>query len=249
MSREKELNFFIAKRNWHKGIEWYKSHFTGKGRIFGEASPGYTAFPFVSGVPERMHSVVPDTKLIYMVRDPIDRTMSHYIHNYTGRWENRKIEDALKPIDDSNVYICLGKYYMQLEQYLQYFPSSQILIITQEDLYSERRETLQRVFRFLHVDDTFYSEKFTHVKHRSSGKRRKNQIGKLLKWLAETDIAKIFSTDVRMNIGRVLYVPFSTKIEIPALDEGLKAQLITCFRDDVNRLRQYTGCDFGSWCV
>ena len=53
MSREKELNFF-SERNWHKGIEWYKSNFTGRTKIHGESSPSYTNYPFNKEVPKRL---------------------------------------------------------------------------------------------------------------------------------------------------------------------------------------------------
>ncbi len=67
MSREKELNFFIFERNSHKGIEWYKSNFVIKANISGESSPDCTNYPFFDGVPERMYSVVPKAKLIYII--------------------------------------------------------------------------------------------------------------------------------------------------------------------------------------
>ena len=66
---------------------------------------------------------------------------------------------------------------MQLEQYLNYFSKSNILITTLEDLYSHRLQTLQEVFRFLDVDDSFYNRKFFKIKHKSNYKRRKNLIG------------------------------------------------------------------------
>jgi len=144
---------------------------------------GYANYPFSGGVPERMYSVVPEAKLIYSLRDPIDRIISHYVHNYAVGRENRTIEDALSNLD-SNPYVCNSEYYMQLEQYLNYFPKTNILIITAEDLHSHRRKTLQKVFRFLEVDDNFYSPKFLDVKHRSIEKGRKNRIGLILKWLS-----------------------------------------------------------------
>jgi len=85
MSEEKELDFFIHKNNWHKGIEWYKTNFTGNASVYGESSPNYTKYPFFNGVPERMHAVVPDAKLIYVVRDPIERIISHYIHTSVNK--------------------------------------------------------------------------------------------------------------------------------------------------------------------
>ena len=67
MSPEKELNFFVLERNWRKGIKWYKSNFTGKARVYGESSPNYTMYPFFDGVPERIYSVAPDARLIYIL--------------------------------------------------------------------------------------------------------------------------------------------------------------------------------------
>ena len=83
MSKEKELDFFIEDRNWRKGLDWYRSMFPDSGVVRGEASPDYTHYPAIPGVPERMHTVVPGAKLIYMVRDPVERMLSQYMHN---RW-------------------------------------------------------------------------------------------------------------------------------------------------------------------
>ncbi|MBW2174618.1 MAG: sulfotransferase domain-containing protein [Deltaproteobacteria bacterium] len=249
MSREKELDFFSRELNWHRGIEWYKSHFAGKTMVRGESSPNYTAYPILEGVAERMHSVTGDIKLVYVVRDPIDRLVSQYIQGYASGRENRTFEDALKHIDDTNSYIARSKYFMQLEQFLDYYPNSNILIITAEDLYGRRVETLQKIFRFLDVDETFHSDKFFNLKHTSSEKGRKNRVGLLLKRLSKMDFARILSTETRMRLGRVFYLPFSTAIERPVLNESLRAEIIDYVREDTNRLREYTGCDFERWCI
>lgn len=249
MTWEKEPHFFVRERNWDKGLEWYKSNFTENTMIRGETSPGYTKYPIFKGVPERMHAVVPDAKLIYILRDPIDRMVSNYIQNYSNGNESRTTEEALSHLDDNNPYICNSKYYMQLEQYLNYFPRSHILIITLEDLYNHRMAVLKKIFRFLDVDENFYSPQFSHIKHQSNVKRRKNRIGMFLKRLSETNMAKMFSEEVRRKIGKVLYLPFSFKIERPMLDESLREKLSDCIKDDISRLREYTGCDFKEWSV
>src|SRR5947208_13622101 len=69
MSKPKELNFFIAERNYPRGLDWYRAHFDPTAKVRGESSPNYTAYPLHVGVPERMHSIVPDAKLLYLVRD------------------------------------------------------------------------------------------------------------------------------------------------------------------------------------
>jgi hypothetical protein len=249
MSREKELEFFMEDRNWHKGIEWYKSHFTTMAKVHGESSPNYSAYPVWEGVPERMHSVIPDTKLIYILRDPIDRMVSQYIQYVAVGLEDRPVEIAFGVLDDDNAYVRRSRYFMQLQQYLKYFPSSRILIITAEDLLNERRKTLQKVFAFLNVDKTFYSPKFLNIKHGSIGRRQKNRIGLLLKELAESNIAKMFSTDTRMKIGKVVELAFSTEIPRPALDGSLRADLVCFLKEDIDRLREFTGSDFAAWCV
>jgi hypothetical protein len=69
MSSHKELNFFCKELTWEKGMRWYKSHFQDKTRkIRGEVSPTYTQYPLYKGVPERMHSILPDAKLIYLIK-------------------------------------------------------------------------------------------------------------------------------------------------------------------------------------
>jgi len=248
MSREKELNFFNSRFNWRKGVEWYASHFTGNAEIYGESSVGYTNHPFSGGVPVRMFSVIPEVKIIYILRDPIDRIISSYFHNYADRIEERAIEVALKPFPTS-AYVAGSVYYLQIEQYLKYFASDNILIITLEDLHKDRKETLKKIFRFLGVDETFDSAKFMDIKHRSEYKRRKGRFGMLLKVMAETRAGRLVSADVRRNIGRVLYMPFSEKNEKPVFSERLRSELIDYLKADVDLLRQYTGRSFKNWDV
>lgn len=235
MSREKELNFFICEGNWHKGLEWYKSHFTGEAKIHGESSPNYTNYPFSRGVPERVYSCVPEAKLIYIARDPIDRIISHYIHQYAVRRENRTLSEVLANPRE-NPYLFRSKYFMQLEQYLEYFPQCNVLVITQEDLYSHRRETLQKIFRFLDVDDSFHCQEFSTIRHRSSAKRRKNQIGLSLHRTLNGNIFERFPPNTRWLFEQLLYLPFSNKIERPVLNEGLTQRLLDYLASDIDRI-------------
>jgi hypothetical protein len=249
MSREKELDFFIQERNWVRGMEWYKSNFKGKAKIHGEASPNYTNYPFFKGVPERMRSVLPEVKLIYILRDPVERILSLYIHCYADRLEHRTISEALVGFEGHNPYVRGSRYAMQLERYLAHFSKSQILITTIEDLYCQTYMTLQRIFKFLDVEQGFRSAKFLNIKHTSDEKRRKNRVGLLLKQMSETRLASIVPSEVRRNIGRFLYFPFSTKIESPVLNPSLREKLEDYLKEDVKRLRALTGLEFENWCL
>ena len=247
MTREKELNFFIKERNWDRGIDWYRAHFRGSEKIHGESSPNYTNYPVWGGVPERMHSVIPDAKLIYILRDPIERIISHYIHEYSEGRESRPINEALKEFNSS--YIYRSRYYMQLEQFLQFFPASNILIITQENLYRNRLQTLKEVFKFLNVDDSFYSPRFFKLKHRSSDRRRKNRVGMFLYRLYRETVAERLPPPIRWHMGQLLCFPFSSKIKRPVLDNALREEIADHLRDYINRLREFTGYSFKEWSV
>src|SRR3954454_424581 len=79
MAAEKELDFFIEDRAWQRGLEWYATRFRDDAGVRGESSPNYTGWPVWDGVPERAAAVIPKARLVYLVRDPIDRIESHYL--------------------------------------------------------------------------------------------------------------------------------------------------------------------------
>src|SRR5699024_2394872 len=75
---------------------------------------------YFAGVPQRMAELVPEVKLIYLVRDPIERIISHYTHNYSEGREHRSIDEALQELE-GNHYVMCSRYFWQLPQYLQFF--------------------------------------------------------------------------------------------------------------------------------
>ena len=83
----------------------------------------------------------------------------------------------------------------------------------------------------------------------SSSKGRKNRVGLMLKWLSDTQIAKVFSTDFRMRMGRLLYTPFSKNIERPELSQATKESLMDYLEEDVVKLENLTGLDLSPWRV
>jgi hypothetical protein len=138
---------------------------------------------------------------------------------------------------------------MQLEQYLQYFSRSNILIVTQEELQSDRRQTLRKVFRFLGVDESFYCQKFLSDRHKSSDKRRNKPTGIFLSQIPLMILVKKLHPEIQWHLEKLLFLPFSQKIERPILNEELRQKLIDKLKDDTDRLRQFTGRDFENWCL
>jgi len=173
MSKKKEIDFFNDEKNWTQGPSWYESQFNEEAQVCGEASVNYTIYPHTQNVSKRMYSIIPDAKLIYIVRDPIERIISHYIHSYSNQNETRPFKIAI--LDPNLEYLIRSKYYMQLEQFLGFYPKKRILIIAAEDLSCIRLKTLNKIFRFLEVDDSFYDPGFSNLLHTSQNKVRNNQ--------------------------------------------------------------------------
>ncbi|MDP8928401.1 MAG: sulfotransferase [Actinomycetota bacterium] len=143
VTNPKEPDFFIAGGNWERGLDWYTQLFTEakEGALLGEASTSYTKHPIFTGAPALMHATVPEARLIYLLRDPIDRVVSHYRHQLLRGRETRPLSTAL---DQDEQYLALSRYGAQLERYLDHFDRAQLLVLYSEDLHDRREETVRR---------------------------------------------------------------------------------------------------------
>ena len=244
VSRPKELNFFIAERNWPKGLDWYRSHFDPRARVRSEASPNYTAYPQHLGVPERMHSVVPDARLLYMVRDPIDRIAAHWVHNYAKRREKGDLRTTL--LHPNTSYLARSHYYAQVQRFLQLYPRERVMVVEQEELRNRRLETLRRIFEFVGVDSDFSHPGFATQRHRTSRKRRGTPLTQLVERI-DRRRGRVSAARFRALAGRVL--PLGRAIEVPDVRGALPPETLRSLREDAERLRDLTGLDLSGWSI
>ena len=169
---KKEIHFFDY--NYTKGYEWYKNHFLiTKGfrkrsnLITGEATPYYIFYPHS---PARVRKILPNVKLIVMLRDPVERAFSHYKHHVKHKVESLPFAEAIKMeserlncemekmILDENYnsynfqmfsYLARGVYIDQLKRWMEHFPKEQFLIIKSEDFFNEPEGYYRKTQRFL----------------------------------------------------------------------------------------------------
>ncbi len=249
MSRPKELNFFVEELNWELGPEWYASHFDRRAAVRGESSPHYTNLPRFSGVAERMHELLGgQTRIVYMVRDPIERMLSHYFHNVGGGYESRPMEDALA--DPGSAYIARSRYATQLEPYLATFDRTHVLIVDNEDLAGEREATMRSVFLFCGVDDRFSSEQFEREWETGSGKQEGGF--RLMDRAVRLPGLRAFDRNfdrlpesLRWMVERLVHDPGKGAAPKPELPADLRRQLEDLVRDDVAALEAIAGREFG----
>jgi hypothetical protein len=165
----KEVSYF--DRHYGRGAAWYRGNFPNRvrarGKLVGEASPSYIFHPLG---PERVKALVPEARLVALVRNPVDRALSHYHHEVALGREPLRFEDALDAEEDrlrgeeerlaadlnyfsrawwSHAYKSRGRYAEQLERWLAVFPREQLLILPSEDLGGEPERTHARVLDFL----------------------------------------------------------------------------------------------------
>lgn len=248
MSRTKELLFFIEEGTWPRGLTWDRSQFPRGTRLRGESSPAYSQWPKHRGVPRRMHATIPEARLIYLVRDPVLRLLSEYRHQLTRREESRSLREVLTRPTASDTYVAAGLYHRQIQEYLRHFAPESLLVVDADDLRARRRRTLQRVFRFLGVDDAFWSPRFRLALHRSdlrlqatpAGLRLKGSLRRLLRPLPFA---------LRGPVERLVLLPLSRPISAPRLDGELREMAQSLFRRDAQALRAHTGLTLGGWCV
>jgi len=249
MSREKELYFFVEEKNWNKGLAWYESNFDPHAQVRGESSPGYTVFPLYQGVPERMAAIVPDARLVYLVRDPVERVLSNYVHRRVAWPDMLPLEDVLAHPGMHEWLVAPSRYWVQLEQYLAHYPEERILVLDSDDLRQSREETLQAVFRFLGVDPAFRSAEFEVAHNAATGRTRMNRAGRGVSALLERTLGPRGSQALRARTPAALKSPFRQEVAPPVLTDELRAKLEEELRDDVERLRAHTGLAFSGWSI
>jgi hypothetical protein len=171
MSKKKELYFFDGL-TWDRGLDWYKSNFDASYPINGESSTRYTHHPLLPGVPQKIKRYLGTPKLIYVLRDPVERILSNYTQNVDD-WPNTPPFDQLLPcIEQATAgYVQVSSYFHQLSEYLKVFPRESILVLVSERFSAQPRETLRRVFRFIGVNDNFWMDEFARRANAGEGKR------------------------------------------------------------------------------
>lgn len=164
----KEIGFFDFPRMYNNGIDWYLSYFPqipeAKNILTGEATPSYFNR---ADVPERVYKYLPHVKLIVILRNPVERTISAYHHSVKDNGELRSLAEVIDTememiqgmSDPSEImktnfkfeprYLVWSLYYYFLKNWMQVFPKEQFLILNSNNFYSNSALVMAQVFEFL----------------------------------------------------------------------------------------------------
>ncbi len=245
MPTNKEPGFFSNEPVWNKGIIWYESLFAGSEnqKARGEASVNYTKHPYYENVPSRIQSLCQDVKLIYILRSPVERIYSHYLHNVYAAIESLPFEQA---IEKRPLYIQASQYYFQIEQYLDFFPRDNLLILILDDMKSNPLGTVKQVFNFIGVDNSFIPPNINEVKHQAKLKRGRDNA--LMKILRRSPFYHYLSDILPDNIKAFSGIMLKQKLQgAEPISGKMHNVIIDRIKPDTLRLSEFLRRDLDFW--
>ena len=267
MSSIKEPNYFLFDEAGHPCIAdrriiaksvpdraRYEKLFVNRVPAVGEASPLYL---YNRETPALIHEAIPDARLIAIVREPVERTWSHFVYVNDDLGDDTvpafraAVEQELglgyEPYRTGTHFVRLSAYAEQLERYRQVFANEQLLVIGYDDLIRRTPETLARICQFLGIDDAFAFD--TSVQYNpSSGETS---------WVARLDriVRPTFpyikralpaSMTGRLARGRAKLRAASRSDAAPPIPADLRATMDTHFAPDRDWLASEAGVTFAS---
>ena len=238
MSEPKELDFFIEPNFSRHGLDWYRQRFVGPAdaAVVGESSVNYTKRHEHTGVVERMAATIPDAKLIYIVRDPLARIESHWVHSVgAGRWRG-SFADAVADLEASR-FVQTSRYWHQLEPFVEHYGTDRVKVLSYETLVAEPHRTVDEVLAYLGLPQGFDHPIIGERIHRGERKLRPNALGRLF-WKD-----RVVRRRLRRRVPRLVGTP----IPKPEWSEADRARVVDYLQPDVDAIRAFSGLGFDEW--
>jgi hypothetical protein len=243
MSDPKETPFFPTSE-YKNGLDHYwKKYFSGwNGEIaLGEANPSNL---YLADVPHRIRHTIPESKLIVILRNPVDRAISHWRMAHPGSPVGSIVDKDLREIRRGRPsadfhYLDYRLYAPQLKRYMDLFPESQLKIILFEDLSNRPEPILKSLFNFIDVNPDILESKFPSL----NASFNNGTIGQLIKNTARTRLQEFIPKGWRKRVHARL-----TRIgDNPQIGSQTRLQLAELYYESNRELEKLLNCDLSSW--
>ena len=259
-SNPKELHFFNRDADLAKGREFYAKYFSEcseEAKIYGEFTPEYYMVPDMA---QRIKNMFPEAKLIFSMRNPMERAFSHYVYRKRKTGKPKQMNDIFNESDlrlGAQV-IPPGYYAKHLRSYLEAFPKENILLLIHDDAKSDPKAFIKQIYQFLGVDDTFVSPSLLPETNKSKNVGYKRpwiqhlyakrqdilqyKWGQQLRlWMKSLGLTKISSHVLNTNI-----VP-GVKPEKEEFPEEVRERLREIYKQDIAELSKLMNRDLSFW--
>lgn len=229
------------------GLAEYAEHFRAArpDQVVGEASTQYTKLPDFPGVPQRALKLLGDNvRIIYLVRNPVSRIISHHYHFLTA---GKGSSDINTEVRSNPCYINWTRYAMQIEPWLEAYGQSRVLIVRFEDYVSERKRVVERISDFVGVtprpdlvdEATAYNQGDTKSRRSPVWDRvRSNRVYRSL-------ISPMISPKLRERLARMVLGPAPKRPALPSKETV--DFILEELADEMERLRLIMKSDEPIW--
>ena len=243
-TRRKEIRFF--EKYYERGLSWYSTFFcppeqAERYRAIGEIS---TQYYDCEACPQRISTILPQAKLIIMLRNPVNRAYSHYgfvvqRRNYRGSFQEF--------LASRNAALEKGFYSRYLKQYLRYFDRNQILAPLFEEVFIDDFKTKKTIADFLDIGvDKFPSSPANGKINASTVPTHQSLYGFVVKTgrrLRKQNLEPVVDFVMRLGIQRIL----SKGSSLEPLDQELKKELSRSYYQEFDELEQCMQIDLSAW--
>lgn len=238
MSDPKEPNYFSDDDVFARGADWYASLFRGAppGSVRGESSTHYAKLPAYPRTVERIARALPGVKFVDLMRNPIDRLISQYVHERTVGRVGVGVEAALA---EAPGLIDYGRYAMQLAPYLDAFGPARVLPVFFRSLVDRPHDELRRIGRFLGVPTRLAWDETLGPQNVGSERLRRSVVRETL--VKAPVLTPLRRRLVPPRLALPLKALWRAREGRPTLPAGLEARLEDVFDEDLERLGAWLG--------
>ena len=231
------------------GLQWYEDLFKpgSSAKARGEASTHYFSAPDSAGL---IRAHVPDVRLIFLLRDPVERLYSQYWQLYKSGWSMPKFESMFHNNHPALAYYCyVSSYKMHLERFYSEFSPEHILILFDVDLKRQPMEVLQRVYRFIDVDPGFIPSALGSTFNPNRFPRSRF-IERLLTILRHSWLSREMPDGWRQRFSstrRFVSKLNAVQDRYPPMPVAIRSELVKRFEGDISFVENLLGVNLDSW--
>jgi len=257
---KKEPEFFSNEKNFSKGIAFYRENFfeASEGQLCLDASTSYTRLPQYPDVAEKLYSASPDAKMIYLMRHPVDRAYSHFIHRYTKElFPNEAFNGTFSQhVENDQMCIDSSNYKLQIEEYLKYFPKESMFFLFTEEMASDKQGVLKKLCKFLLIeykDEYFNEDKIknettefleSRIRIGITDRMKKNPFYTVLKYITPVFLREIVYNKMRYSSSGI---GVSNDFTAPKLTEKERQLLLDKFESSSMWIEKLTNKKLLHW--
>jgi hypothetical protein len=249
MSAEKETGFFLE--NYDEGLDWLSSthyrHYDDETAV-GESTTGMMAS---RKAPERIARDLPDARLLFILRDPVDRIYSHFdFHRSAGVLPADASFSSIIRDEASEwraTQIDLGRYHDHLTRYEQHFDRDQMLVLLFDDLKSRPEAVMQRTYAFLGIDPTYTPN--TDRRHNASQQPRSTPVYHALRrvWEPIKEHVGVYVLQHTEPVRHALRNLLMTDADRAPMTDADRAYLRDLYAAPNVRLARWLDADLSHW--